>query len=115
MAQLDEKYSHSEVLCHRTFIKKIKKKKKKKKKLKTPLPDEGVTYTIQYTLRSMDELDTYQKMFAPDLQKKTNERYEGKFHAFRNSTGNSRLIFNGEYKKLYKRKTCPRRFRKLFR
>lgn len=52
-------------------------------KLKTPLPDEGVTYAIQYSLRSMDELNTYQKQFAPGLQKKTNDRYEGKFHAFR--------------------------------
>jgi hypothetical protein len=52
-------------------------------KLKTPLPDEGVTYAIQYTLNSMDDLEKYQREFSDKLQKKTIEKYAGKFHAFR--------------------------------
>lgn len=52
-------------------------------KLKDPHPDEGVTYAIQYTLTSMEKLDKYKKDFAPALQKKTADKYAGKFHAFR--------------------------------
>lgn len=52
-------------------------------KLKDPHPEEGVTYAIQYTLESMEKLDNYKKEFAPALQQKTNDKYAGKFHAFR--------------------------------
>jgi hypothetical protein len=52
-------------------------------KLVTPSPAEGVTYAIQYTLANMENLKTYQTQFGPALQKKTAEKYEGKFHAFR--------------------------------
>ncbi|MBS1513563.1 MAG: DUF4286 family protein [Bacteroidetes bacterium] len=52
-------------------------------KLRSPEPEEGFTYAIQYTLNSMAELDTYQTQFAPALRKKTDEKFGGKFHAFR--------------------------------
>lgn len=52
-------------------------------KLVTPSPEVGVTYAIQYTLNSLDDLEKYQREFSDKLQKETIERYAGKFHAFR--------------------------------
>jgi hypothetical protein len=52
-------------------------------KLVTPSPEVGVTYAIQYTLKSLDDLEKYQREFSDKLQKETIERYGGKFHAFR--------------------------------
>lgn len=43
----------------------------------------GHTYAIQYTCKSMDDLDEYQEKYAPTLQKNHSARYEGKFVAFR--------------------------------
>lgn len=43
----------------------------------------GTTYSVQYTLRSMDDLKTYQEKFAPALQKEHASRYANKFVAFR--------------------------------
>lgn len=45
--------------------------------------EKGTTYSIQYTLRSMDELHTYQRDHAPRLQKEHSDRYANKFVAFR--------------------------------
>ena len=52
-------------------------------KLVNPKPDEGVTYAIQYTLKSIIDLEIYKTRFGPALQKKTEEKFGGKFHAFR--------------------------------
>ncbi len=52
-------------------------------KLLTPSPEIGVTYAIQYTLNSMNDLEKYQREFSNNLQKETIEKYGGKFHAFR--------------------------------
>lgn len=41
------------------------------------------SYSIQYSLESLANLDKYQKEFAPDLQKEHTERYKDKFAAFR--------------------------------
>lgn len=43
----------------------------------------GVTYAIQYHCKSPEDFEIYQKIHAPDLQKKHTEKYEGKFVAFR--------------------------------
>ena len=43
----------------------------------------GVSYAIQYTCSSMDDLQDYQKLHAPRLQKEHTDRYNGKFAAFR--------------------------------
>ena len=45
-------------------------------------PD-STTYNIQYTLESLGKLREYQHLYAPPLQKEHEERYAGKFHAFR--------------------------------
>ena len=43
----------------------------------------GTTYAIQYTCPSPQELQDYLEKFAPELQKKHTDKYEGKFVAFR--------------------------------
>lgn len=43
----------------------------------------GKTYSIQYLCKDMDTYERYQKDFASGLQKAHNERYQGKFAAFR--------------------------------
>jgi len=43
----------------------------------------GTTYSIQYRFKDMVDFQLYQQMYAPALQAKTKERYEGKFVAFR--------------------------------
>ena len=40
-------------------------------------------YTIQYLVKDMPHLLRYQEEFAPELQKQTRERFEGKYVAFR--------------------------------
>jgi hypothetical protein len=45
-------------------------------------PD-GTTYSVQYLCASMDDYEKYQNEFASALQKKTNDKYAGKFVAFR--------------------------------
>lgn len=42
-----------------------------------------VTYAIQYTFRSMEDIHRYQKEFAPRLQKEHSEKFKDKFVAFR--------------------------------
>ena len=41
------------------------------------------TYAIQYTFRKMDDLNQYQKEFAPKLQKEHSDKFKDKFAAFR--------------------------------
>lgn len=52
-------------------------------KLLNPKPDEGVTYAIQYKLKSLIDLENYKTKHAPGLQRKTEEKFSGKYHAFR--------------------------------
>ena len=52
-------------------------------KLKLPETEEGVTYAIQYSMKSMDEYNKYQKEFAPALQKLHTGKYTNRVHAFR--------------------------------
>jgi hypothetical protein len=44
---------------------------------------EGVTYSIQYTCKSMDDYEKYKNIHAPELQRKHTERYKDKFVSFR--------------------------------
>src|SRR6185295_19690727 len=43
----------------------------------------GVTYSVQYTCRTMDDFHQYEKVFAPALRAEHNEKYKDKFVAFR--------------------------------
>ena len=43
----------------------------------------GVTYSIQYTLESMDKMQEYEEKHAPRLRDEHTKKYEGKFGAFR--------------------------------
>ena len=43
----------------------------------------GMAYSIQYTLKSMDDYNAYQANHAPRLQNEHTMRYKGKFGAFR--------------------------------
>jgi hypothetical protein len=45
--------------------------------------EQGTTYSIQYTAQSMADLEKYQQLHSPSLQKEHSARYEGKFVAFR--------------------------------
>ncbi len=47
-------------------------------------PDEtGITYAIQYMADSVQAIEQYQQTHAPALQAKHNEKFNGKFVAFR--------------------------------
>jgi hypothetical protein len=53
-------------------------------KLLTRQPDEtGTTYVIQYLANNMTDYDTYQAEYAAKLQQETQQKYAGKFVAFR--------------------------------
>ncbi|NND77579.1 MAG: DUF4286 family protein [Flavobacteriales bacterium] len=43
----------------------------------------GMTYSIMYTAKSMAALNEYQAFHSPALQKEHNDKYGGKFAAFR--------------------------------
>jgi hypothetical protein len=43
----------------------------------------GVTYSIQYTCRTMDDYRKYEMEYAPALRAEYNEKYKDKFVAFR--------------------------------
>jgi hypothetical protein len=45
--------------------------------------EQGTTYSIQYTCNNMEDLQEYQKLHAPRLQKEVADRYANKFVAFR--------------------------------
>jgi len=45
--------------------------------------ESGTSYTIQYTLKNMEDYDEYQRLHAPALQKETMDKYRDKFVAFR--------------------------------
>ena len=44
---------------------------------------DGITYSIQYTLESMEKMDEYEKNHAPQLKADVLNKYDGKFGAFR--------------------------------
>jgi len=44
---------------------------------------DGITFAVQYLSRSMADYQLYKEKFAPALQQKTLDKYEGKFVAFR--------------------------------
>ena len=43
----------------------------------------GIAYSIQYLCESKSKLDEYQVKFAPKLQQKHTQKFQGKFVAFR--------------------------------
>lgn len=43
----------------------------------------GITYSIQYTLESMDKMSEYEQKHAPRLRDEHTQKYDGKFGAFR--------------------------------
>jgi len=43
----------------------------------------GITYSIQYTLESMDKMNEYEQKHAPRLRDEHTQKYDGKFGAFR--------------------------------
>jgi hypothetical protein len=45
--------------------------------------ESGTTYAIQYLVKDLETLTLYQEMYAPNLQKEHQDRYGGKFVAFR--------------------------------
>ncbi|MBK6836005.1 MAG: DUF4286 family protein [Bacteroidetes bacterium] len=45
--------------------------------------DEGATYSVQYTFKTMEDYDRYKAEHAPALQKEHTEKFSGKFAAFR--------------------------------
>lgn len=46
-------------------------------------PNEGNTYSFQYFCDSMEDINRYQREFAPALQSEHTERYKDRFVAFR--------------------------------
>lgn len=45
--------------------------------------ESGTSYSIQYRFKDMEDFQLYQQIYAPALQAKTHERFEGKYVAFR--------------------------------
>ena len=45
--------------------------------------DEGHTYSIQYKFLEMEDIEKYQKEFAPKLQADHSEKFKDKYSAFR--------------------------------
>lgn len=45
--------------------------------------ESGTSYSIQYSCKTIDEFNRYQKEFAPKLQEEHRKRYADKFVAFR--------------------------------
>ncbi len=45
--------------------------------------EQGTTYSIQYTAANLKDLEEYQQLHAPRLQKDVAEKYANKFVAFR--------------------------------
>lgn len=45
--------------------------------------ESGSTYSIQYKIKDAETFQLYQEMYAAKIQKEHQDRYEGKFVAFR--------------------------------
>lgn len=52
-------------------------------RLLTEVENGGATYTAQYFFTAMEDYLTYQKFYAPALQRKLNDRYANQFVSFR--------------------------------
>ncbi len=52
-------------------------------RLRYPKDDEGKTYAFQYYCADMDQLETYHREFAADLQREHSEKYGSHVAAFR--------------------------------
>jgi hypothetical protein len=52
-------------------------------KIREEYNPDGVTYGIQYTCENIDIFNDYEQNYAPALRRKTEERFGGKFGAFR--------------------------------
>lgn len=44
---------------------------------------DGITFAVQYFSKTMGDYQLYKEKFAPALQQKVSDKYEGKFVAFR--------------------------------
>ena len=51
--------------------------------LKVLSDDDGATYSVQYTFKTMEDFETYKTKHAQGLQKEHAEKFNGKFAAFR--------------------------------
>jgi hypothetical protein len=47
------------------------------------VPDNGTTYSIQYSCKGLDEYNEYKTKYAPKMQQEGLKRFEDKFTAFR--------------------------------
>lgn len=45
--------------------------------------EEGFTYAVQYSCKNMKDFEKYNELHAPALKAKYNEKYEGKYLAYR--------------------------------
>jgi hypothetical protein len=45
--------------------------------------ESGTSYSIQYSCKTLDDFNRYQKDFAPKLQQEHKEKFKDKFVAFR--------------------------------
>lgn len=52
-------------------------------KLLTEIDNEGITYSIQYTFRTMEDYIAYEKEHQADLQQKHHARYKDRYVSFR--------------------------------
>lgn len=52
-------------------------------RLLTEVENGGATYTAQYFFNAMEDYLTYQKFYAPAMQRKVNERYANQYVSFR--------------------------------
>jgi hypothetical protein len=52
-------------------------------RLLTEVENEGTTYSVQYTFRTMDDFLAYQNEFQAELQQKHHDRYRERYVAFR--------------------------------
>ncbi|AKD02690.1 DUF4286 domain-containing protein [Pontibacter korlensis] len=45
--------------------------------------NDGTTYAVQYTCRSLDDLEEYQREHASEIDSRHDQRYQGKYVVFR--------------------------------
>ena len=45
--------------------------------------ESGMTFSVQYLVKDLETLQLYQEMYAPKLQKEHQDKFQGKFVAFR--------------------------------
>jgi Domain of unknown function (DUF4286) len=52
-------------------------------RLLTELDNGGATYSFQYSFGEMEDYLAYQQLYAPQLQQKHHDRYNGQYVSFR--------------------------------